>query len=198
MVLVVDMFAEDRAHEELLRALVTRIAHDEGVAVHVRVRNALGGHGRVLQEYRLYQRSLLAGVGSGLPDICVVAIDANCRAYTAATKEIAAATLPELQSRAALACPDPHIERWYLADPVSFHRVIGITPRVEQAKCERNRYKHILARAVVSGGFPPTLGGIEFAVELVEAMDLYRAGRNEPSLRHFIGDLRAKLRAVRH
>ena len=41
-----------------------------------------------------------------------------------------------------------------------------------------------------SGGHPPTLGGIEFAAELVGEMDLYRAGENEPSLQHFIDDFR--------
>ena len=41
---------------------------------------------------------------------------------------------------------------------------------------------------------PVTLGGVEFALELVEAMDLYRAGRNDPSLKAFLDDFRAILR----
>jgi hypothetical protein len=39
-----------------------------------------------------------------------------------------------------------------------------------------------------------TLGGIEFAEEIVECMDLYRAGKDEPSLKHFIDELRSALR----
>lgn len=37
-------------------------------------------------------------------------------------------------------------------------------------------------------------GGIEFAAELAEAMDLYRAGRADASLRAFLDDLRAALK----
>jgi hypothetical protein len=47
-----------------------------------------------------------------------------------------------------------------------------------------------LAEAVRKGGNPATLGGIEFASDLVESIDLFRAGKNEPSLRHFIDDIR--------
>jgi hypothetical protein len=39
------------------------------------------------------------------------------------------------------------------------------------------------------------LGGIEFAEDLVASMDLYRAGKNEKSLKHFVDDLRAGLGA---
>ena len=60
----------------------------------------------------------------------------------------------------------------------------------------RTRYCKIglSSRAIAQGGHPATLGGVEFAPELVEAMDLYRAGRNDSSLKAFIDDFRAKLR----
>jgi hypothetical protein len=40
-------------------------------------------------------------------------------------------------------------------------------------------------------------GGMELADEIVEAMDLYRAGKNEPTLKRFADDLKAALEAAR-
>jgi hypothetical protein len=42
-----------------------------------------------------------------------------------------------------------------------------------------------------------TLGGAEFAEEIVNSIDLYRAARNAPSLGHFIDDVRSVLRRSR-
>jgi hypothetical protein len=96
-----------------------------------------------------------------------------------------------------VACPDPHIERWYLADPESFKDVVGHRPTIARKKCARDYYKDALAKVVRKAGYPATLGGIEFAQELVERMDLYRAGRNERSLKAFVDDLRGRLRTLR-
>ena len=51
-----------------------------------------------------------------------------------------------------------------------------------------------LTEAIRKGNQPATLGGIEFAAELVDAMNLYRAGRSDSSLRAFVDDLRRRLR----
>jgi hypothetical protein len=102
--------------------------------------------------------------------------------------------LPEFQPLVVVACPDPHIERWYMADPASFKEVVGRQPRLEKVKCERNRYKTILAQTIRDSGQITTLGGIEFARDLVAAMDLYRAGKLEPALKSFVEDLRGALR----
>jgi hypothetical protein len=96
-----------------------------------------------------------------------------------------------------VACPDPHFERWYLADPDSFKAVVGRSPMLGKKKCARNHYKDALARAVRQAGHPPTLGGIEFARELVARMNLYHAGRNDRSLKAFLEDLRGRLRLLR-
>lgn len=95
-----------------------------------------------------------------------------------------------------MACPDPHVERWYLADPESFKEVVGHQPTIGKKKCVRDYYKNALANAVRKAGHPATLGGIEFAQELVERMDLYRAGKNERSLKAFVDDLRGRLRTL--
>ena len=42
-----------------------------------------------------------------------------------------------------------------------------------------------------------TLGGAEFAEEIITAADLFRAGKNEPSLKHFVDELRGLMRTWR-
>jgi hypothetical protein len=193
--LLIDLFAEDRAHEELLRPLLERMARECEKDVQVRVRSARGGHGRVLAELRLYQKSMLKKVaGKLLPDVLVVAIDANCESLTAARNHIESALEATFRDRTLRACPDPHIERWYLADLKAFHEVVGITPVVPKNKCERDLYKGILSSAVAEAGHPPTLGGIEFARELAEGMDFFRAGKGDSSLKHFLDETLARFR----
>jgi hypothetical protein len=191
--LVVDLFVEDRAHEEFLKPLLLRIAGEEKVAVEVRVRSARGGHARAIEEFRLFQRLIEKGA-EATPDFDVVGIDGNCVTFAKKRDEIRDATGAAFQNRVTAACPDPHVERWYLADPDSFQAVVGHRPTVGKKKCVRDHYKGVLADAVRQAGYPPTLGGIEFAAELVADMDLYRAGRNDHSLRAFLDDLRAQLR----
>lgn len=192
----IDIFVEDRAHEALLLPLVRRVAREEDVPVQVRVRSARGGHGRAIQEFRLFQTMLAKGAFEGAyPKILVVGIDGNCT--TAAKKKLEITEAADEVSKGLLvaACPDPHVERWYLADPESFQTVVGHTPSVGKAKCARDHYKRLLSGAIQQGGHPATLGGIEFASELVAAMDFYRAGKNDHALRSFIDDLKVRLRA---
>ena len=86
---VVDLFVEDSAHEEFLKAMLNRLAHEEGKPLTVRVRSARGGHGRALTELSLYQKSVLKASGDmTIPDLLVIAIDANCKQLNLATKEI--------------------------------------------------------------------------------------------------------------
>jgi hypothetical protein len=51
----------------------------------------------------------------------------------------------------------------------------------------------LLVKVIRDAGQIPTLGGIEFAQELVAAMDLYRAAKNDRSLALFVEDMRAAL-----
>ncbi|HEY7556539.1 MAG TPA: hypothetical protein VIH18_17195 [Candidatus Binatia bacterium] len=192
-----DLFAEDRAHEEFLRAMLNRIANDQERRLTVRVRSARGGHPRVLEELKLYQTSVLKAPESlPMPDLLFIAIDANCKRWSRARNEIQETIQPQFAARSIVVCPDPHVERWYLADPDSFAQVVGIRPKIGKRKCERGRYKAILSKAIVDAGHPPTLGGIEFAQELVAAMDLYRAGKNEASLKHFLDDTFARMKTL--
>lgn len=193
-----DLFVEDRAHEEFLKNLLLRLAEEEEVSLVIQIRSARGGHSKALDELSLYQRALLSGVGGlAVPDLLVVAIDANCNSFATARREIEERIDDSLRDRAVIACPDPHVERWYLADPNSFAQVVGVAPEIGQRKCERDLYKDKLSQAILRAGHPPTLGGIEFARELVEAMDLYRAGKLESSLKHFVDDAEARLRQTK-
>lgn len=190
----VDLFVEDRAHEELLTALLRRLAREEGKWLVIRTRSARGGHGRALSELHLYQKTILAQ--QRVPDLLVVCIDGNCKRVTEARKDITQCLDDAIVDRAVVACPDPHVERWYLADPDAFYRVVGRRPSPGRKKCERGHYKSILGTAVRDGGHPPTLGGVEFAAELAAAMDLYRAGKNEKSLGQFLTDARTRIRGL--
>lgn len=134
--------------------------------------------------------------GMDMPDLLVVAIDANCKAFNTAHREIESKISGTYKDRAVIACPDPHIERWFLADPDSLVKVIGLRPNIGRKKCQRDHYKAILSKALIQAGYLPTLGGIEFAREIVEAMDLYRASKAERSLKHFIDDLTKMFRSL--
>lgn len=167
----------------------------------VRVRSARGGHGRALAEFDLFQRIYQSGALQGtaehaLPDMLIVAIDANCNKLQDAQRAVTDRISGEFRTRTIVATPDPHIERWYIADPENFAAVVGVQPQLEKRKCERDRYKRILAEAVAKAGHVSTLGGIEFAAELVEAMDLYRAGKAEPSLGAVVQNLSGRLKQL--
>jgi hypothetical protein len=193
----VDLFVEDRAHEEFLKALLTRIAREVGREIRIVVRSARGGHPRVLSELAAYQKSVTRAVPDlTIPDLLIVAIDANCQRWNQAQAQIEKQMESTFREKTVIACPDPHIERWYLADPSSFGGVVGRMPVLGKKKCARDHYKGLLAKSIADAGHPPTLGGIEFAQELVDAMDLYRAGKKERSLKHFVEAALDRIRSL--
>ena len=193
----VDIFVEDRAHEELLKPLLVRVCREEGFDASLQVRTGRGGHAKALREFDDYQLIAEKGVFDWkAPDLLVVAIDGNCTSFSRMKSRIEGSTRAAFQHMLVSACPDPHVERWFLADPDSFYAVVGYRPDVGPDKCERSHYKRILRESVARGGYHPTLDGIEFASELAEGMDLYRAGRRDPSLKSFLDDLRSRLRGI--
>jgi len=193
----VDLFAEDKAHELFVSALFRRIVVQARASIHLNVRSAVGGHGRALTELRTYQRAVLRGAaGLVRPDLLVVVIDANCKRVVDARNGVLEATTAGAAGETVVACPDPHVERWFFADPEAFARVVGVDQQPGQRKCERDRYKTMLRDAVSRAGHFPTLGGLEFAQDLVQEMDLHRASRNEPSLGALIDGIRAFARRV--
>ena len=189
----IDLFVEDRAHEEFVKVLVRRIAGEEGATLNIQIRSARGGSPKVLKELHTYL-TLVRKDFARRPDLLVVAIDGNCTTSAKRRSEIGEVVEPDFYGLLVAACPDPHIERWFLADPASFHEVVGHWPVVGWGKCERGYYKQLLVEAIRCGGHPAPLGGIDFAVDLVANMDLYRAGKNDHSLKTFVDDLRTHLR----
>ena len=70
----VDLFAEDRAHESFLDALLRRLIKEGGTEVLIRHRSPLGGHGRMLAELDVFQKIIRCGQpGIEVPDILIVA-----------------------------------------------------------------------------------------------------------------------------
>ncbi len=189
------LFGEDRAHELIVGGLVQRLADDSGIPVHLNWRNAEGGHGRVAQELRAYLRDL-ERQGSPMPDLIIIATDANCSGLNTRTKEISdtAESVSDLLPPIILAIPDPHIERWLLLDGAAFSRIFGRGCDAPEQKCSRHLYKRLLIRAIRNAGITPRLGGIEFAEDIVREMNLERAKRADHSLQSFLDNLVAQFR----
>jgi hypothetical protein len=191
-VVAVEVFAEDAAHEAFLLPFIKRLAAQEHMVPEISVRTALGGHGRVLSEFDLFGKLVSSGRLT-VPDFIVVCIDANCRKYAQAREEIVNRTDASLRGCVAVACPDPHIERWYMGDPECFASVVGVAPSLPRRKCQRDSYKSALMNAIRQAGHLAPLGGIEFASELVDQMDLFRACRGDKSLKAFTDELKGTL-----
>lgn len=140
--ILVDLFAEDNPHEKFLLPLVQRIARDRSKRVRVSVRSARGGHGRVLSELEFYQEAVAGGLGGmAMPDMVVIGIDGNCQPHNEARKAIIAKLNAAFRDRSVIACPAPHVERWFLADVNAFASVVGSSPKVRKGKCQRDYYK---------------------------------------------------------
>lgn len=196
--LQVVVFAEDRAHQLFLTPMLHRLCEEAGAAARIRVISARGGHGVALREYGIYQKTRDAVLADEpTPDLVVVAIDGNCSTFSATRQVIEDATGAAFADRLVTACPDPHIERWYLADPTSLGPILGHAPTLGQEKCERGHYKKLLADALQKGRYPAGQSSDSgFAPRVVEEMDLHRAGRNDHSLRAFVRRAREVIRVT--
>ena len=181
----VALFVEDNAHRQVVGTLVQRLANESGLTVRLDWRTATRGRGQVVRQLRRYLNDLTTQ--GGHPDLILVATDANCVGLRQRIKDIdASAAL----SPVVLAIPDPHIERWLLLDGAAFKSVFGKGCSAPDRKCDRGRYKHQLFEAIHATGTTPRLGGIEFAEEIVQQMDIESAARADPSLHLFVDGLR--------
>lgn len=183
------LFGEDYGHEVYLRTLLNRLAAEYQVSLRVQVRSATRGHGHMLNELKAFLKELERG-RAALPDLFVVARDANCLGYTECVKQIDVAAAG-YQGLLARAVPDPHVERWLLIDPQAFRQVLGRGCKAPDQKCDRDRYKQLLDEAVRAARVEPLLGGLEFAEDIVNVMNLNRAERADASFAHLLRDLRS-------
>ena len=180
------LFVEDYAHKQVIGTLVQRIAVEGGINVHLDWRNAVGGHGKVIAELDDYLRDLKRQ-GSPWPDLLIVATDANCKGLNERTREIGVRNSPVPMI---LALPDPHIERWLLLDGAAFKDVFDKGCDAPDRKCDRDHYKQRLIEAIYATGITPSLGGIEYAEDIVQRINFVRAARIDKSFRRFVEDLR--------
>ena len=63
-------------------------------------------------------------------------------------------------------------------------------------KCERGRYKQRLVDAILEADMEPTLGGMEYAGDIVESLDLDAMVGADDSLGRAIQNLRTCFRTV--
>ena len=195
---IVDLFAEDRAHESFLEPLLTRIAREQDQVSKWRYAYVLPeGHSRAIAEFELYQsivtKSLLSSESA---DIVVVAIDGNCSTFTEERRRIQDATVPMLRDPTGHSMSGSTHRAVVRRGSSVVRDYVGYRPNVGDKKCARGHYKQVLTTTIRQAGHQVILGGVEFAPELVEGMDLYRAGRNDSSLNAFLRDLRVRLRQV--
>jgi len=111
----VSIFVEDVAHEKFITALIKRICREKNISLAPRIGNSRGGHGQVISEYKLFLNASVKG-RSSLPDILVVAVDSNCSNPVTVKNDIIGSTNEQYQHLVITACPDPHIEKWYMSD----------------------------------------------------------------------------------
>ena len=180
------LFVEDHAHQQVIEALLKRIAGKYGIEIRLQWRNAIGGHGRVNAELNDYIRDL-KGQGSPWPSLIIVATDANCHGLRERIRTI---RIPDIPVTVILAIPDPHIERWLLLDGAAFKAVFGRGCSAPDLKCSRNRYKRVLSEAIRATGRLPYFGGVEYAEDILHHMDIDRAAQMDTSFRRFVEDLR--------
>lgn len=184
------LFVEDFAHRQVIGALVQRIAGDFNLDVRLDWRNATRGYGQVVREFNTYLRAI-ERQGYPAPHLIIVATDANCRGWNQRIREFGDAVSP---APIVHAIPDPHIERWLLLDGAAFKAVFGRGCDAPDQKCDRYRYKQRLVHAIFDAGITPNLGGMEFAEDIVQQMDIERAELADDSFGRFVGSLRTTFR----
>lgn len=190
----VDLFCEDGAHEAAGRALIGRVADDEGVRCTVATRVAAQGIPRVRRELHVFQLAIRRGLAH-TADLLIVLMDANAGSAAERRREVTELIQNDVVPTAVVGCPEPYVERWFLADPGTLKSLFGVTVKPMPSDA-RDSWKAALRDALVEAGEVVTQGGAEFAYEIFGAMDLERASRDVPSLGAFVSDLRGALRQL--
>lgn len=195
-------FLEDRAQEGFIKALVEKVAKENGIPSHSlkhRIQSARRGS-RVIAEFRNFLKDARR-LGNAGADLIVVSIDGNCKGYNDRVKQLSRYLRPTdwFQSRILYAVPDPHIERWYLMDQKAFKEGIEIDkpPEMPPYKCKKGHYKQILHRAFRDAGIQSLLGGPEYAEKIIgNIADLKLFAQKNTGLEKFIQDLQKGFREL--
>ncbi len=189
MTFKIGLFVEDYAHRAVIGALVRRLANEKHIQPDLAWLNARHGLGAVGREFAKYLNKVVRR-HEHLVDLLVVATDANCMGFSNRRQQLVIKPSP---MSTVYAIPDPHVERWLLLDGAAFKTAIGRGCQAPDKKCARNRYKQLLAQEIRHAGIDLRFGGIEFAEDIVNEIDIERAASADPSFRHFVKDFRAAL-----
>lgn len=194
MALRLDLFCEDVGHEAFARAIAERLSSELEVDLAIRVVSARAGLGRAQRELTAYMHVIRHRAGT--PDLLIVIADGNDVGPQVRREEIEGMGLDGVFPVYVIGTPDPCVEAWLLADPSSLAAEFGQSlqgPRPSPAKA----MKRYLVDYLEQAGKIVMEGGMEFADEIVQVMDLYRAGKNEPTLKRFVDDVKSALEARR-
>ncbi|MBM3738208.1 MAG: hypothetical protein FJW39_20695, partial [Acidobacteria bacterium] len=120
------VFCEDSFHERFVGALITRLSRERGIGVRTVFLSAQGGLPRVHREFKDLLRDL-ERFRRPLPAAIIAVADANCLGYNGRRSEFERELdrYSKFGGIVSYAIPDPHIERWMLADPRAFQTVFG-------------------------------------------------------------------------
>jgi len=198
-------FLEDRAQERFICALVERVFRETcGPAARIHHDPRAVRHGsRALVELRAFFQELRHGAREGgritTPDVILVAIDSNCKGHRERAREIRKSLRLDdpFRDRVVIAAPNPHIERWYLADEAALRRAVGLRKGVTipPYKCEKDYYKNALRSALQSEGIQVLRGGVEFAEDIVKEMGHFeRLVKADKGFGDFLAALRQAMR----
>jgi len=191
--ILIALLTEDRGHEAFLKALISKIALEfdfSPQSLLIAPRSVRGGNAKVLAELKEFVDDIVY-CKQTLPDLIVAATDSNCVGFNTRCKEMQAC-VELIRDRVVFAVPDPHVERWMLLDSHAFKTVFGVSCQPPDNKCDKDRYKSLLADAFAKTNIMPLHNGFEFSENIIGAMDLDNI--NDPSLNRLINDLKSKFR----
>ena len=191
----VGLLAEDTAQLRFLSPMVERVAADLGTEAKLNVVSARGGIPTMRAALSFHMEQAAKGRIEA-DDVLLVAQDANRRGFSAISRELRdILEAGGYYGTTVLAVPDPYIEAWYLADPQSLQTLTSSARalRTPQRGSRDRRYKDELSAIIAELSGDATANDDEFTLQIVSAMNLYRAGRNVPSLGSFINELRSAL-----
>jgi hypothetical protein len=92
-----------------------------------------------------------------------------------------------------IACPDPHVEVWCIADPEAFQSLFSAPVPQPPSRSGRLVYKRWLSDALEQAGVPVLTDPMEICLDLLPVMDMVKACRNDDALNHLISEIRAWL-----
>lgn len=135
---------------------------------------------RLKRELRAY--SAAARETAGLPDLLVVLVDANTAGRAARLEQVVGSVEFGAFPYAAVGIPDRCIERWFLADPLSFAQRFS-SPEQPASPLDCESWKRELEAALLRAEEIVVGGGAEFAMRSSRSWTSSVRGRKAPRSR---------------